>query len=116
MGASNTIDDYIRGQAENIQPYLNQIRELLRITLPNAEERMSWKMPTYWYKHNIIHFAAHSKHIGLYPGDRAIIYFADKLTDYKTSKGAVQLPYNKPLPLELISEIARWCYETYTGN
>ena len=110
----NAIDDYIIGQAEDIQPYLCQIRETLRAALPDAEERISWKMPTYWYKHNIIHFAAHSKHIGLYPGVNAIVYFADKLKGYKTSKGAIQLPYNRPLPLELITEIAKWCYET--GN
>jgi uncharacterized protein YdhG (YjbR/CyaY superfamily) len=62
--------------------------------------------------HNIIHFASFKKHIGLYPDDKAIEYFSDRLTEYKTSKGAVQLPYSNPLPLELITEIAKWCYET----
>jgi uncharacterized protein YdhG (YjbR/CyaY superfamily) len=71
-------------------------------------------MPTYWNKHNIIHFAAFKKHIGLYPGAKGIENFADRLMEYKTSKGAVQLPCDKPLPLELIAEIAKWCYET--GN
>jgi uncharacterized protein YdhG (YjbR/CyaY superfamily) len=110
--AASTIDDYIAEQPVNIQPLLKQVRETLRATLPNAEERISWKMPTYWNKHNIIHFAAHSKHIGLYPGDKAMECFADRLKEYKTSKGAVQLPYSKPLPLELIAEMAMWCCET----
>ena len=66
-------------------------------------------MPTYWKKHNLIQFAAFKKHIGLYPGPEAVEAFADKLQDYKTSKGAIQIPYDKPLPLELIAQIAKWC-------
>lgn len=64
---------------------------------------------TYWKKRNLIHFAAFKKHIGLYPGPEAVEEFADKLKEYKTSKGTIQFPFNKPLPLELIGEIARWC-------
>jgi len=109
-----TVDSYIEAQPLNIRPILNQIRDTLRKALPNAEECISWGMPTYRDKHNIIHFAAHKKHIGLYPGDKAIEHFADRLSGYKTSKGAVQLLYDKPLPLDLITEIAKWCYET--GN
>jgi len=109
-----TVDSYIEAQPLNVRPILNQLRDTLRMALPNAEERISWSMPTYRDKHNIIHFAAHKKHIGLYPGDKAIEYFADRLSEYKTSKGAVQFPYDKPLPLELITEIAKWCYDT--GN
>jgi len=112
--APKTIDEYIAEQPENIRPFLNQVREALRAALPDAEERISWRMPTYWKKRNIIHFAGFKNHIGIYPGDEAIRHFEDKLTEYKTSKGALQLPYNKPLPLELIAEIAKWCYET--GN
>lgn len=107
-----TIDSYIAIQPEDVQQLLNDIRGTLKAVLPDAQERISWNMPTYWNKHNIIHFAAFKKHIGLYPGEIAMEYFADKLTEYKTSKGAVQFPYGKPLPLELISEIAKWCYET----
>jgi len=109
-----TIDAYIAVQPENVQKLLNQVRDTLRAALPGAEERISWSMPTYWSKHNIIHFAAFKKHIGLYPGVKAMENFAGQLTQYKTSKGAVQFPYSKPLPLELIAEIAKWCYET--GN
>ena len=66
-------------------------------------------MPTYWKKHNLIQFAAFKKHIGLYPGPEAVAVFADRLTEYKTSKGAIQFPYSEPLPLELIAEITKWC-------
>jgi uncharacterized protein YdhG (YjbR/CyaY superfamily) len=109
-----TIDEYIAAQPDSIQPLLHQVRDALRAALPDAEERISWSMPTFWKKHNIIHFAAAKKHIGLYPGDKAIEHFADRLAQYKTTKGAVQLPYSKPLPLGLIADIAKWCYET--GN
>lgn len=107
-----TIDDYISMQSEELWPLLNQIRDTIREALPYAEERISWSMPTYWNKQNIIHFAAFKKHIGLYPGDKAVEHFSEKLTEYKTSKGAVQFPYSKPLPLELIAEIAKWCYDS----
>jgi uncharacterized protein YdhG (YjbR/CyaY superfamily) len=109
-----TIDEYIAIQSESVQPILYQIRDTLRSALPDAEERISWRMPTYWRKRNIIHFAAFTKHIGIYPGDKAVVHFSDRLTGYKTSKGAIQLPYSRPMPLELIAEIAKWCCET--GN
>lgn len=109
-----TIDSYIAEQPESVQLSLNQVRDTIRTALPDPEERISWSMPTYWGKHNIIHFAAFKKHIGLYPGEKAIKYFADRLTEYKTRKGAVQFPYNVPIPFELIGEIAKWCYGT--GN
>lgn len=111
-----TIDDYISMQSEELWSLLNQIRNTIREALPYAEERISWSMPTYWYKQNIIHFAALKKHIGLYPGDKAVEHFSEKLTEYKTSKGAVQFPYSKPLPLELITEIAKWCYDSGNHN
>lgn len=109
-----TIDAYIEAQQESVQPFLKQVRAVLRTALPGAQERISWRMPTFWSKHNIIHFAAFKKHIGLYPGDKAVKYFSNRLTEYKTSKGAVQFQYVESLPLELIAEIAKWCYET--GN
>lgn len=109
-----TIDAYIAAQPEHVHLFLNQVRETIRAVLPDAQERISWRMPTYWSKHNIIHFAAFKNHLGLYPGDKAIENFHDRLTGYKTSKGAVQLPYNRPLPLDLIAEMTKWCYET--GN
>ncbi len=73
-------------------------------------------MPTYWNKHNIIHFAAQKKHIGLYPGPEAVAQFSQKLDcrGYKYSKGSIQIPYSENLPCDLIMEIAIWCDRT--GN
>ncbi len=106
-----TIDAYIADQPESVQPLLEQVRETIRTALPDATERISWRMPTFWNKINIIHFAAHKNHIGIYPGEQAMVHFSDRLKDYKTSKGAVQFPYNKPIPFDLIEEIAKWCDE-----
>lgn len=109
---NNVIDVYIAAQPTEVQPLLKQVRDALKIALPEAEERISWGMPTYWQKHNIIHFAAFKNHIGFYPGDKAIVKFADRLSRFKTSKGAIQFSYKQPIPLDLISEIAKWCYES----
>lgn len=106
-----TIQEYIDSQEENVRERLNTIYEVIRKTLPEAEERISWGMPTFWKGRNIIHFAPAKKHIGLYPGPEAVEAFREQLKDYKTSKGAIQLPNNKELPLSLIADIARWSYE-----
>lgn len=109
-----TIEMYIEEQPEEIRPLLYQVRDTIRAALPEAEERISWKMPTFWKRINIIHFAAFKNHLGIYPGDKAVEHFADRLSEYKTSKGAIQFQYSKKVPFELIAEIAKWCYDT--GN
>ena len=110
-----TIQEYISEQETSIQPRLTTIYDTIRTAIPDAEERISWAMPTFWKGHNIIHFAAGKNHIGIYPGPEAIVEFSEKLTEYKTSKGAIQLPNNKELPLQLIAEIAKWSYGRNAG-
>ena len=114
--APETVEDYILAQDEGIRGQLRQVRTVLVSRLPDAKEKISWSMPTYWKDHNIIHFAAQKKHIGLYPGPEAVEFFSDKLNQVglKYSKGSIQIPYSNQLPLELIAEIADWCRET--GN
>ncbi|MDR3072359.1 MAG: DUF1801 domain-containing protein [Clostridiales Family XIII bacterium] len=106
------IEDYIALQDESVQPRLREIYAAIKSVLPDAMEKISWQMPTFWQGQNLIHFAPAKNHIGIYPGGEAVSVFADKLTEYKTSKGTIQLPNSKPLPLELIKEIATWCGET----
>lgn len=105
----NTIAEYIAGQSEDIQPRLQEVYAAIKAELPDATEKISWQMPTFWKGQNLIHFAAAKKHIGLYPGGKATTVFAAQLAGFKTSKGSIQLPNHQPLPLELIREIARWC-------
>jgi uncharacterized protein YdhG (YjbR/CyaY superfamily) len=111
-----SIDEYIAAQDEGIQPMLMEIRTILKSALPEAEERISWSMPTYWKDGNIIHFAASKSHLGIYPGEEAIVAFADELSEYSVSKGTIRVPYDKPLPTELIEKIARWCYEKHSSQ
>ena len=114
--APETVEEYILAQDESVREQLRSVRETLRNALPDAAEKISWSMPTYWQGHNLIHFAAQKKHIGLYAGPEAVEFFSDKLDQagLKYSKGSIQIPYSDQLPLELIAEIANWCRET--GN
>jgi Uncharacterized conserved protein len=114
--APETIDEYIDAQDEALREPLRQIRAAIRAQLPEAKEKISWSMPTYWQGSNVLHFAAAKKHIGLYPGPEAVAHFADRLDEggYRYSKGTIRIPYSGELPLELIAEIAAWCRDT--GN
>lgn len=106
-----TVDEYIAEQDEVKRTDLCFMRETLRCALPDADERISWSMPTYWKNGNIVHFAASKRHIGFYPGPDAVAHFADELKKYKTAKGTIQIPYGK-IDADLIKRIARWCWET----
>ena len=112
-GKIETIDQYIEEQDEGIWSRLNEVRQILHTAIPEAQEKISWSMPTFWKGKNIIHFAASKNHLGLYPGGEATTVFADRLADNDVSKGTIRLPYNQPLPKELITDIAKWCYEQY---
>lgn len=111
MEKPSVIDEYIMTQASEIHPLLRQIRETIRAAAPEAVEKISWRMPTFWQGENIIHFAAFKKHIGIYPGGEAVGVFAERLIGYKTSKGAIQLPLDKPIDYALITDIAKWRLE-----
>jgi len=103
--APMTIDEYIARQPDGIRPILVKVRETIRAAAPDAVEKISWSMPTFWQGDNLIHFAACKKHLGIYPGYLALTPFADQLSDYHTTKSAIQFPYDKPIPYELIAKI-----------
>lgn len=111
-----TVDEYIQSFDSDVQKQLLLVRQCLQEALPDATEKISWSMPTYWKGHNIIHFASQKKHIGLYPGTEAVVQFSKELDEYgyKYSKGSIQIPYSDSLPCGLIKEIAMWCDRT--GN
>lgn len=114
----SAIDEYILETPEETRETLFRVREVIREAAPNATEKISWRMPTFWQKENLIHFAAFKKHLGLYPGDEAVAAFADRLTaaGYAFSKGAIQLPWDKPIPYELIAEITRYRVSKVEGT
>lgn len=107
-GKVDSIDAYIADQAEEVRPLLQSVRKTIRAAAPDAVEKISWSMPTFWQGENLIHFAAFKRHIGLYPGGEATAEFAERLTGYKTSKGAIQLPLDKPIDYQLITDIVKW--------
>lgn len=111
--APESVEEYILAQDVNVRSCLQRVRETLISSLPDATEKISWSMPTYWKGYNIIHFAANKNHIGLYPGPEAVAFFTEKLdkAGCKYSKGSIQIPYSEELPLELICEIAKWCWK-----
>ena len=112
-GKPKTVEEYIAAQDETVQPMLREIRDVIRNAVPRAEECISWSMPTYRKGRNIIHFAAARRHVGLYPGEEAVARFAEELDGYEVSKGTIRLPYDRPLPADLIRRIAGWCFENY---
>ncbi len=103
-----SIDSYIEGFSPEVQERLQAMRSAIREAAPEAQERISWAMPTFWQKVNIAHFAAHARHIGFYPGAEAIEAFEERLQPYKRSKGAVQFPMDGALPLDLVRDMVRY--------
>ena len=108
-----TIDEYIAAQEESVRPRLKQLRSIIHEAIPDAEEKISWSIPTFWKEKNLIHFASFKKHIGLYPGDEAMVAFAERLAGFEVNKGMIRLPHDRDLPEKLIADIARWCYASY---
>ena len=104
-----TIDEYIADFPRDVQPLLEKVRAAIRKAAPNAVEKISYQMPTFWQEGNLIHFAGYNHHIGLYPGSRPIEQFKDELSKYETSKGTVRLPLDKPIPVGLITKITKFC-------
>jgi len=103
-----TIDEYIATFPEGVQKILQEIRAVIKAAAPDAEERISYQMPTFYLKGNLVHFAAYKNHIGFYPAPRGIEAFQQELSMYKGAKGSVQFPIDKPLPLDLISRIVKF--------
>lgn len=100
-----TIDEYIAAFPTAVQEKLQQLRETIQVAAPEATEKMSYRMPTFYLNGNLVHFAAFKNHIGFYPTPSAIEQFKDQLSVYKQGKGSVQFPLDEPLPLNLITEI-----------
>ena len=103
-----TIDEYIARFPKEIQELLETIRITIREAAPDAEEAISYQMPTFNLKGNLVHFAAYKNHIGFYPTPSGIEKFRDELSAYKGAKGSVQFPIDQPLPLDLISKIVKF--------
>ena len=100
-----TIDEYIAQFPDEIRERLLILRKTIKDIAPEAAEKISYSMPAFAYKGILVYFAAHKNHIGFYPTASGIEAFKEKFTEYKSSKGAIQFPNDKPLPLDLVREI-----------
>ena len=100
--AFTTIDAYIAGFDPEIQTKLNKMRQVIHQAAPDATEKISYQMPTFWLYGNLVHFAAFKNHIGFYPTPKAIEDFAGELAIYKTAKGSIQFPIKEEPPYDLV--------------
>jgi uncharacterized protein YdhG (YjbR/CyaY superfamily) len=108
MTKPTTIDEYIAGFPPATQKLLEQIRFTVQKAAPGAEEKISYAMPTFYLQGNLVHFAAYKNHIGFYPTPSALKAFAAEIAKWKNSKGAVQFPVDKSLPLALVTKIVKY--------
>ena len=102
---AKTIDEYIAAFPPNIQVILEQIRLTIHQAAPEAQEAISYQMPTFKLKGNLVHFAAFQNHIGFYPAPTGIEQFSDELSRYAGGKGSVRFPLDQPIPYDLIRRI-----------
>lgn len=105
---SGNIGEYIAAFPEDIQKLLEGVRVTIRNAAPEAEETISYGIPTFTLKGNLVHFAAFKNHIGFYPAPSGIIAFEKYLSVYEGAKGSVKFPIDKPLPFSLITEIVKF--------
>lgn len=106
--APKNIDEYIAGFSPDVQEILEKTRTTIREAAPDAEERISYQLPTFALKGNLVHFGAFKKHIGFYPTSTGIEAFKNELSDYESAKGSIKFPLDKPIPFDLISEIVKF--------
>jgi len=106
--APQTIDEYIAGFPRDVQDVLQKIRMTIHEAAPDATEKISYQMPTFYLRGNLVHFAAFKEHIGFYPVPTGIEKFKKELSVYKQGKGSVQFPLDQPMPYDLITKIVKF--------
>lgn len=108
--AAKDVEEYLQDFPPEVRARLDTVRSTIQSATPESTEGISYAIPTYkLHGKNLVHFAGYAKHIGFYPGSKALEIFAAELTGYKTSKGTVQFPHDRPLPLELLTRMVEWC-------
>ncbi len=107
MEHNTVIDVYISKYPEEIQKMLQELRQVIQESAPEATEKISYQMPTFYLNGNLVHFAVNKNHIGFYPAPSGIEAFEEALKPYKYSKGAIQFPFDKPIPYDLIRRIVK---------
>ena len=106
--AITTIDEYIATFPEDTQAILNKIRNIIKTAAPQAQEKISYGMPTFFLHGNLVHFGAFHRHIGFYPTPSGIDAFQNELSKYEGAKGSVQFPLDQSIPYGLITKIVKF--------
>lgn len=107
-GGSRLVDDYIRAFPQPVRERLEAMRAAIREVAPEATEKISYGMPTFYLRGNLVHYAAFKAHIGFYPTPSGTEEFQARIARYKHNKGSIQLPLDEELPLDLVREITRF--------
>jgi len=108
MKTYENIDVYIADFPAGKQKLLKQLRSIIQKAAPKAVEKISYGMPCFFQEGNLVYFAAMKNHIGFYPTSSGVANFEKELKGYITSKGAIQFPLDKPLPVKLITMITKF--------
>jgi len=106
--APKDFHDYISRHSTPVQQRMKQLRRAIKKAAPQAKEVISYRMPAFTLNGILVWFAAFKNHIGLYPRVDAIVAFKRQLAPYKTAKGSIQFPHDKPLPLALVTRIVKF--------
>ena len=105
---ASKVDDYIGAFPPDLQQRLQHLRATIKAAAPDAEEIISYQMPAYRLKGNLVYFGGFADHISFFPTSSGVAAFKDELAEYSTSKGTIQFPHAKPLPLDLVTRIVKY--------
>jgi uncharacterized protein YdhG (YjbR/CyaY superfamily) len=112
----NTIDEYIAQFPGEIRDMLQQLRQTIHEEAPDAQDAISYRMPAFRLKGNLVYFAAFRDHISFFPTSSAIVAFRKELAGYKTSKGTVRFPLDQPIPFDLVRRMVRFRVQENLGK
>ena len=105
---TTNVDEYIASFPKEVKSKMQQLRKTIKAAAPKAEEVISYNMPGYKYLGMLVYFAAFKNHIGFYPGAGGVVEFEKKLSSFKSAKGSVQFPHDRPIPFDVIARIVKF--------
>ena len=103
-----TVDQYIAAFPADVKKRMQQLRKTIKAAAPKADEMISYQMPGYKYFGMLVYFAGYKNHIGFYPGAGGVLEFYKELSSFKSAKGSVQFPHDRPIPYDIIGKIVRF--------
>src|SRR4051812_45169970 len=107
MKKPSTVDSYLSDFSGTARERMDELRAIIRRELPDAEEVISYSMPSFKMKKVLVYYAAWKDHIGFYPTAGPMQAFEEELKSYYTTKGSVHFPYDKPIPAALVRKIVK---------